>query len=188
MESSDTSRQRQKRNLSGDTPFRPSPAVIRRNAPEGSEGLSSSLSAWSQMYNLLSSPPDPCPVESGPADSAAKLALTLIQQTRDANPSTPNQFPLTSPDQMSTPWKGQFPSSSLTYAPSERDYDIGRVLVQSFRIPNSYDTGSMETWEDNQSTKKTYPAKALFALLMLAYFAGEDGRMIDTEEIGFETL
>jgi hypothetical protein len=76
----------------------------------------------------------------------------------------------------------------LTYAPSERAHDIGSVLVQSFSVPNPCDKDSIEKWEGCKESGRTHPAKALFALLMLAYSVEAQGRGIDEEETLFIVL
>jgi hypothetical protein len=73
-----------------------------------------------------------------------------------------------------------FPQSSGTpYLSSERDHDIGKVLVKSFRIPNSCDK------DEVRITKELHPAKALFVMLMHASSVGALGRRIGKEEVLF---
>lgn len=174
------------------TPCRSRPTVTGDWRDEGGDKLP-------HKYNPPSSPPRPTPVIEGQAGSAAeRLALTPMLHPSElpfkdflsTSASTPAQFALTSddpPDPLWTPPKDQLPSSSLTYAPSERDHDIGRVLVQSFRIPNPCDKDSTEKWEGCEESGRTHPAKALFALLMLAYSLEAQGRSIDGEETLFRT-
>lgn len=77
----------------------------------------------------------------------------------------------------------EFPHSSDTpYMSSERDYDVGKVLVRSFRIPNQYDK------DPEQEANGLHPAKALFVMLMQASFIGGPGRRINIDEISFSGL
>lgn len=178
-----TPQPRQKRRTtSSETPSRPPPAATDRLAQQDDR------LAFSQKYDLPSSPPRPYPAANGPVDVAAgKLMLTPSQRASGTSPSRAAHSTVASPDSIATSHIGRNRSSSLTYAPSERDNEIGDVLVQSFRIPNPCDEDSLEEWQGNRQ-KPTHPAKALFALLMLAYLAGPEGRRIDTDEIGFENL
>lgn len=73
-------------------------------------------------------------------------------------------------------------SSTASYELSERDGDVGKVLIRSFRIPNPRDAGSMNRKEDEE---RMHPAKALFALVMHAYIVGPEGRTITPEELEF---
>lgn len=73
-----------------------------------------------------------------------------------------------------------FPQSSGSpYLSSERDYDIGKVLVRSFEIPNSCDKDSAQVTGDLR------PAKALFVMLVHASSVGHQGRQIGQDEILF---
>ncbi|KAJ6117942.1 hypothetical protein N7523_005693 [Penicillium sp. IBT 18751x] len=73
-----------------------------------------------------------------------------------------------------------FPQSSGTpYLSSERDYDIGKVLIKSFRIPNTCDRDEIQIAEGLQ------PAKALFVMLMHASSVGALGRRIGKDEVPF---
>lgn len=80
--------------------------------------------------------------------------------------SDPSSHRTTSPEQHPL-------SSTSVYIPSGRDLDIGRVLVRSYRIPNSCDDESPDRQEEED---RVHPAKALLALLMHAYSGGWEGR------------
>lgn len=84
--------------------------------------------------------------------------------------------------------------SSTSYAPSERSYQVGRVLVRRFLIPNLFDRSNVDGGRKksvkavdmlSDGTQRIHPCKALFALLMLARSAGLAGRSIGTEEVEF---
>ncbi|KAK3933455.1 hypothetical protein QBC46DRAFT_402316 [Diplogelasinospora grovesii] len=158
----------------------------------GQAALSSSpLAPSPQIYNLPSSPLGPALESKGVTDVARRLALTPKQhppQLSSQDHPSPSpyqsvQFPLSSPHQTLIREQDLLRSSSTTYAPSERDLDVGRVLVQSFRIPNPCDEDGMDRERGNEERERVHPAEALFALSMLAYSVGVQGRGIDKEEI-----
>jgi hypothetical protein len=95
--------------------------------------------------------------------------------------------PLTSSDPILPSDKGPLPSSSMAYAPSERDHDIGRVLDQSFGIPNLCDEDRMKQVESNVTKNKTHLANPLFMLLIVAHSVGAQERSIGKGERNFET-
>lgn len=101
-------------------------------------------------------------LEAHLSNSPARSASVLPVCHKLAPPDTsPGQDPL---------------PSTLTYVPSERDIDNGRVVIRSFRIPNPCDEESMEDRnEGDEEGERIHPAKALFALLMHAYSVGRKG-------------
>lgn len=111
---------------------------------------------------------------------------TKDQHPPGTSPLASSQFLPTSPALIDVTSNDQFLSSSFTYASSERDFDIEKILDKRVRIP--CDADSMQTMEENGQTMRIHLAKALFALLMPAYSVGAKGRDIDTDEIGFEGL
>ncbi|KAK3934116.1 hypothetical protein QBC46DRAFT_400631 [Diplogelasinospora grovesii] len=121
----------------------------------------SPLAPSPQIYNLPSSPFKPALESKGVTNVARRLALT------------PKQHPpyLSSQDHPSpSPYQSDLLRlSSITYAPSERDLDVKRVLVQSFRIPNPCDEDGMDRERGNKERERVHPAEALFTLSMLTY-------------------
>ncbi|CAI7622219.1 unnamed protein product [Penicillium manginii] len=73
-------------------------------------------------------------------------------------------------------------SSDTPYMSSERDHDIGKVLIRSFRIPNQCDK------DHEQQRNGLHPAKALFVMLLQASIIGPSGRHIDKDEVSFSGL
>ncbi|KAJ5216908.1 hypothetical protein N7468_009916 [Penicillium chermesinum] len=165
-----------RRNMSGETPSRQSPAVSGNWAGDEGFELASSLSTSPPASSQMT--------REQVVDAASKLVPSPSRHPPEQSSSSTYQFPLTSPESVISPLMSRNRSSSLTYAPSERDNEIGEVLVQSIRVPNLYDPDSVV--KNKQAV--THPAKALFALLMLAYLVGPQGRSIGTEEIGFGSL
>lgn len=162
---------------SGDSP----PATDHLAGQQGDESPLSPATILSQVYNLPSSPPGPTLETRAGAQGAARSSS---KEQPSPSPYRPTQFPLSSPGQITSSEQDPL-SSTLTYMPSERDLDIGKVLVRSFRIPNSCDEESMDRKEVDEEGERIHPAKALFALLMHAYSVGSQGRKIDEGELGF---
>lgn len=77
---------------------------------------------------------------------------------------------------------GFFHSGDTPYMTSERDHDIGKVLIRSFKIPNQYDK------DHEQQRNGLHPAKALFVMLLQASIIGPSGRHIDKDEVSFSGL
>lgn len=153
--------------MSGETPSREPPAASGNMAGDEGFELASSLSTCSQICDFPSSPLGPFQVARGQVVGVAeKLVPTPTRHPPEQSSSSTYHFPLTSPELVTSPLMSRNRSSSLTYAPSERDNEIGEVLIQSVRIPKFHDPDSLV----KNKQEVTHPAKALFALLMLAYF------------------
>ena len=108
------------------------------------------------MVRMYTRPVDQEKTENKPG--AYPMTLLSPNQQPPISPLRSIQDPLTSNDSQTMPWNGRFPSSSFTYAPSERDIEIGRVLVESVRIPT----------EDGQMKKALYNGKIPLPYLMRA--------------------
>jgi hypothetical protein len=76
-----------------------------------------------------------------------------------------------------------FETSSESYQPTVRDYEVGRVLIRSFPVPNP--TGKAAGDSSPHADQDIHPAKALYALAMLANVATANGRVLGIEEIRF---
>ncbi|OQE10125.1 hypothetical protein PENFLA_c001G00627 [Penicillium flavigenum] len=136
----------------------------------------------SQVYNMPSGSPTPALEARAGLEGAARSSF---EEHLSPTPHRTAQLPLRSPRQITSTEQDQL-SSNVTYEPSLRDFDIGRALVRSFRIPNPGDEESMDRKEGDEHGGRIHPAKALFALLMHAYSVGSQGRRIDEGELGFE--
>ncbi|KAJ5751500.1 uncharacterized protein N7511_008465 [Penicillium nucicola] len=180
--------QPKRRHDSSDNPTlsRRSPAPVDPSEDQNIDGLPSTPSAPPRVIDdLPSSPPRASRAVEQPM--TRKLVLTPGQH---APQSSPPIHVTTSPIQ---PTSGlvdssfgffssepSFPQSSGTpYLSSERDHDIGKVLVKSFRIPNPCDKDGV------QITKGLHPAKALSVMLMHASSVGALGRRIGKDEVPF---
>lgn len=137
-----------------------------------------------------SSPPTglPPPYNLPRSSPVSVLEERIGARTRGRNsqaiPPSPSAagLPPSSPNQTTSP--EQHPPSSISeFIPSEREFNIGRVLVRSYRIPNSCDEESPD--RQGEEEDRLHPAKALFAFLMLAYSVGWEGRKIGEEEVWF---
>ncbi|KAJ5987658.1 hypothetical protein N7522_011906 [Penicillium canescens] len=165
--------QPKRRHDSSDNPTlsRRSPAPIDPSEDQNIDGLPSTPSAPATVVDdLPSSPPRPSQAVEQPMPR--KLVSTpgqnapqpLLPMHITTSPIQPNGFPQ---------------SSGTPYLSSERDNDIGKVLVKSFRIPNPCDK------DEVRITKELHPAKALFVMLMHASSVGALGRRIGKDEALF---
>ncbi|KAJ6027392.1 uncharacterized protein N7446_004012 [Penicillium canescens] len=179
--------QPKRRHDSSDNPTlsRRSPAPVDPSEDQNIDGLPSTPSAPPTVVDdLPSSPPRPSQAVEQPMPK--KLVSTPAQNS--PQPLLPMHI-TTSPIQpnvlVGSPFgflssEPSFPQSSGTpYLSSERDHDIGKVLVKSFRIPNPCDK------DEVRITKELHPAKALFVMLMHASSVGALGRRIGKEEVLF---
>lgn len=79
-----------------------------------------------------------------------------------------------------------FIPSSTSFAPTDRCYEVGRVLAQSYMMPNGCTvvqgppTGALR-----RQSLSVHPAKALFSLIMLAGSVDADMRMMGDTVIRF---
>jgi hypothetical protein len=168
------------------TPSRRSPAPFDTLEDQDIDGLPSTPSAPPRVVEYLpSSPPGPSQAVEQPAPR--RLVLTPSREIPQY--SSPRHV-ITSPIRrtsglVSSPYElissePIFPQSSGTpYLSSERDHNIGKVLIKSFRIPNPCDR------DEIQITEGLQPTKALFVMLMHASSVGALGRRIGKDEVPF---
>ncbi|KAJ5115588.1 hypothetical protein N7526_011469 [Penicillium atrosanguineum] len=180
--------QQKRRHHSSDhsIPSRPFPAPVDYSEDPEIDALPSTPTAGPRVADDLPSSP---PLASYTAEQAmtARLALTPSQvATQSSIPAHATSSPIWPVSGSMSSSRGLFSSepsfpqsSGSPYLSSERDFDIGRVLVRSFKIPNPCDK------DGAQAIRDLHPAKALFVMLMHASSIGALGRRIGQDEIPF---
>lgn len=179
--------QPKRRHDSSDNPIpaRNFPAPVGHSDPD-IDALPSTPPAGPQVVDdLPSSPPAAFyPVEPTMTARLPRTPRRIATQSPfpshvDTSPMRRNSKMMSNPDGLFSS-EPSFPQSSGSpYLSSERDYDIGKVLVRSFEIPNSCDKDSAQVTGDLR------PAKALFVMLVHASSVGHQGRQIGQDEILF---
>ncbi|KAK4075219.1 hypothetical protein Purlil1_12730 [Purpureocillium lilacinum] len=78
-----------------------------------------------------------------------------------------------------------FIPSTTSFAPTDRCYEVGRVLALSYKMPNGCtDVQGPPTSALRRQGLSVHPAKALFALIMLAGSVDADVRMMEELDAG----
>lgn len=179
--------QPKRRHDSSDNPTlsRRSPAPVDPSEDQNIDGLPSTPSAPPTVVDdLPSSPPRPSQIMEQPmprklvSTPAQNAHQPLLPMRITTSPIQPNVL-VGSPFGFFSSEPSFSQSSGTPYLSSERDHDIGKVLVKSFRIPNPCDK------DEVRITKELHPAKALFVMLMHVSSVGALRRRMGKEEVLF---
>ena len=155
----------------------PPPRHKRRHESSDSPGLPRPDPPHTGYSGMPSSPPDRaflCAHDRPP--SSPSPALRGRESMADQALGS-SHLPQSSPHWLSTSQKNTSSSGNL-YEPPLHDFEIGKALVRSIRIPYR------EKENGDEETEAMHPAKALFTLLMHSYSVGPQGRSMEEEEIG----